>query len=400
VAAQDASDARNGHASSGLFGCANRSGGPPGGQAEYIRAPFSDVPRIVIPHGFRDDIARFQFDILATGWMAVENAEKNVQDEGGLQRGQSRPPLRHFVSLGTGLACCSFTKGNLEFAQMASRAVWKGQLRLSLVSIAVEVHSATQAGARVSFRQIHGPSGQRVRYDKSVPGIGTIKSSDILSGYELGEDTCLLIEPTEIDAIKLETKKTFELVQFVDTADISPLYYDKPYYIVPTDDLAEDAYRVVRDALRKSGKVGLGQLTMRGREHLCAVRPCGDGLLMETLYHADEVRSAEPLFASSEDGLADADLLSVATQLIDRKTAPFDPAVFKDRYDLALRAMIDAKKANRKTPRTTPANDGERLKGANVVDLMRALQDSLKADDKGAWADRKVPARNPRAKMG
>lgn len=280
---------------------------------------------------------------------------------------------------------------------MASRAVWKGQLRLSLVAIAIEVHSATQSGARVSFRQIHGPSGQRVRYDKTVPGIGTIKTSDILSGYELGDDSYLLIEPKEIDAIKLETKKTFELVQFVDGGDISPLYYDKPYYIVPTDDLAEDAYRVVRDALRKSGKVGLGQLTMRGREHLCAVRPCGDGLLMETLYYADEVRSADPLFASIEDDPADEDLLAVAAQLIDRKTAPFDPAAFKDRYDIALRELIDAKKANRKTPRTTVADGGERPKGANVVDLMQALQDSLKADGKPAKAP---PKKTSRAKAG
>ncbi len=276
---------------------------------------------------------------------------------------------------------------------MASRAVWKGQLRLSLVAIAVEVHSATQSGARVSFRQIHGPSGKRVRYDKTVPGIGTIKTSDILKGYELGDDTYLLIQPEEIDAIKLETKKTFELVQFVDTADISPLYYDKPYYIVPTDDLAEDAYRVVRDALRQSNKVGLGQLTMRGREHLCAVRPCGDGLLMETLYYADEVRSAEPLFASIEDDPADADLLSVATQLIDRKTGPFDPSAFKDRYDIALRALIDAKKGNRKTPRTSAADGGERPKGANVVDLMQALKDSLKAGakEKPKPATKKAP---------
>ena len=283
---------------------------------------------------------------------------------------------------------------------MASRAVWKGQLRLSLVAIAIEVHSATQSGARVSFRQIHGPSGQRVRYDKTVPGIGSIKTSDILSGYELGEDTYLLIQPEEIDAIKLETKKTFEMVQFVDAADISPLYYDKPYYIVPTDDLAEDAYRVVRDALRKSGKVGLGQLTMRGREHLCAVRPCGDGLLMETLYYADEVRSAEPLFASIEDDPADEDLLSVAAQLIDRKTAPFDPSAFKDRYDIALRALIDAKKANLKTPRTTVADGGERPKGANVVDLMQALQDSLKADGKPVKAAKPAAKKAPRAKVG
>ena len=280
---------------------------------------------------------------------------------------------------------------------MVSRAVWKGQLRLSLVAISVEVHSATKSGARVSFRQIHGPSGKRVRYDKMVPGIGSIKTSDILSGYELGEDTYLLIQPEEIDAIKLETKKTFELVQFVEASEISPLYFDKPYYIVPTDDLAEDAYRVVRDALRQSNKVGLGQLTMRGREHLCAVRPCGDGLLMETLLYADEVRSAEPLFASIEDDPADAELLSVATQLIDRKTAAFDPSAFNDRYDVALRALIDAKKANRKTPRTTVADGGERPKGDNVVDLMQALKDSLNAGgkDKPKPAAKKTPAAKP-----
>jgi DNA end-binding protein Ku len=285
---------------------------------------------------------------------------------------------------------------------VASRALWKGQLRLSLVAIAIELHSATQAGARVAFRQIHGPSGKRVRYDKVVPGIGSIKTEDILSGYELGEDTYLLIQPAEIDAIKLETKKTFELVQFVDAAEISPLYYDKPYYIVPTDELAEDAYRVIRDALRQSGKVGLGQLTMRGREHLCAVRPCGDGLLMETLYYDDEVRAAEPLFAGIEDDPADADLLAVATQLIDRKTAPFDPKAFKDRYDIALRALIDAKRANRKTPRTTVADGGERPKGANVVDLMQALQQSLKADGGATKAATTKPAarKAPRAKAG
>lgn len=280
---------------------------------------------------------------------------------------------------------------------MASRAVWKGQLRLSLVSIAVEVHPATQSGARVSFRQIHAPSGQRIRYDKTVPGIGSVKPADIVSGYDLGDDSYLLLQPAEINAIKLETKKTFELSQFVEAGEISPLYYDRPYYLVPTDDLAEDAYRVVRDALRQSGKVGLGQLTMRGREHLCAVRPCGDGLLMETLYYADEVREAEPLFASIEDDPADEELLAVATQLIDRKTNPFDPSAFEDRYDVALRALIAAKKANRKTPRTSVADGGERPKGANVVDLMQALQESLKADGKkpAAKPATKSPAKSP-----
>ena len=199
---------------------------------------------------------------------------------------------------------------------MASRAVWKGQLRLSLVAIPVELHAATKSGARVSFRQIHGPSGKPVKYEKTVAGMGPIKADDILKGYDVGDGDYLLLDPDEIDAIKLDTKKTLELVQFVDQSEIPPLYYNKPYYVVPTDDLAEDAYRVVRDALRAEKKTALGQLTMRGREYLCAIRPCGDGLLLETLRYEDEIREAEPLFASIEDGAGDKDLLEVATQLI------------------------------------------------------------------------------------
>ena len=263
---------------------------------------------------------------------------------------------------------------------MASRAVWKGQLRLSLVSIPVEIHSATKSGARVSFRQIHKPSGQRVRYEKTVPGVGPVKSEDIFKGYELSDDEYLLLDPEEVDAIKLETKKTLELVQFVGSCEIPPLFFDKPYYIVPSDELAEDAYRVVRDALRQTEKTGLGQLTMRGKEHLCAIRPCGDGLLLETLYYADEIKSAEPLFSSIEDEQADDDLLSVATELIDRKTAAFDAEVFKDRYDIALRELIETKRRSRKTPRAKTGGAEAAPAGGNVVDLMAALKESLKKD--------------------
>lgn len=260
---------------------------------------------------------------------------------------------------------------------MASRAIWKGQLRLSLVAIPVEIHNATKTGRRVSFRQIHGPSGKPVRYEKTVAGVGPIDADDILKGYSLGDDEYLLIDPSEIDEIKLETKKTFELVQFVESNEISPLYYDQPYYIVPTDELAEDAYRVVRDALRQSQKVGLGQLTLHGREYLCAVRPCGDGLLMETLFYADEIKDAEPLFSSIEDAPVDEELLTVAEALIDKKTAPFNAKAFTDHYDKALRALIEAKKKGR-APRVS--TQGEKTKADdNVVDLMQALRDSLKA---------------------
>lgn len=262
---------------------------------------------------------------------------------------------------------------------MASRALWKGQLRLSLVSIPVEIHSATKTGARISFRQIHGPSGQRVRYEKTVPGVGPVKSEEILKGYEVGDDEYLLLEPDEIDDIRLETKKTLELVQFVGACEIPPLYFDRPYYVIPTDELAQDAYRVVRDALRRAEKVGLGQLAMRGKEYLCAIKPCGDGLLLETLHYADEIKAADPLFSDIADESAEEDLLSVATELIARKTAAFDAGAFQDRYDAALRDLIDAKLKNKKTPRVKAGGETS-AQGENVVDLMSALQESLKKD--------------------
>ncbi len=261
---------------------------------------------------------------------------------------------------------------------MAPRALWTGQLRLSLVSIPVEVYSATKSGARVSFRQIHKPSGKPVRYEKTVPGIGPVDSSDIAKGYETGDGEYLLIEPEELDAIKLETKKTLELVQFVGACEIPPLYFDKPYYLVASDELAEDAYRVVRDALREAEKVGLGQLTMRGKEYLVAVKPCGDGLLMETLHYADEIREADSLFSEISDDASDKDLLDVAVSLIDRKTKPFDAAAYSDAYNEALKDLLEAKRKDKKTPRVAAGEKAESTGGGdNVVDLMTALKKSL-----------------------
>jgi DNA end-binding protein Ku len=269
---------------------------------------------------------------------------------------------------------------------MASRAVWKGHMRLSLVSIPIEIHPASQTAPSISFVQIHAPSGQRVRHVKSVPGIGAIETSDIVKGYELGENQYMLIKPEEVDEIKLETSKSFDLVQFVGRGEIPPLYYEKPYYVIPSDPLGQQAYRVVRDALRAKDFAGLGQITMRGKEHLCAVSAYGDGLLLETLTYAEEVRSPQPLFGELEDAPADEDLLAVATQLMERKVAPFDASVFKDRYDVALRELIEAKRSNKATPRTKAAPAGPRPP-SNVVDLMAALKNSLK-DVRGASARR------------
>lgn len=277
---------------------------------------------------------------------------------------------------------------------MAPRPVWKGQLRLSLVSIAVEMYTATVTGARISFRQIHKPSGKPISYEKIAAGVGPVDKDDIFKGFEVEKDEFILIDPKEVDAIKLETKKTFELVQFVGQCEISPLYFDSPYYLVPADDLAKEAYRVVRDALRASDKIGLGQITMRGKEHLAAVRACGDGLLMATLRYADEVRKADPLFAEINDDTVDVDLLDVAKALIDKKTAPFKAEVFKDNYSIALREMIESKRSNRKTPRVSTEGSPSEPSG-NVIDLMAALKQSLAKSGSGPAAKRAAPRNSP-----
>lgn len=258
---------------------------------------------------------------------------------------------------------------------MATRPVWKGQLRLSLVSIPVEMYSATESKARVSFRQIHKPSGKPVRYEKVVVGVGPVKNDDIWKGYEIDDDEYVVIDPDDIDAIKLETKKTLELVQFVDVSEIPPIYFDKPYFLAPTDELAEDAFRVVRDALRETRKAGLGQLAMRGQEYLVAVRPCSNGLLLETLHYEDEIRKTDPFFSSISKKPAEKDLLDVAKELIGKKTAPFDAGAFKDHYTDAIRELIKAKSKGKKARVST--EDAPRGGGENVIDLMSALKQSL-----------------------
>lgn len=274
---------------------------------------------------------------------------------------------------------------------MAARAYWSGQIRLALVSIPVEIFSATKTGAQIHFNQVHKPSGKRIAYEKVVPGIGPVKREDIIKGYEVSKGEYVLLEEREIEAVKLESKRTLELVQFVEAHEIDPLYFEKPYYVAPKDQLAEEAFVVLREALRKSRKIALGQLALRGSEKLVALKPCGKGLLLETLRYADEVRAGRSFFSEIDDATPDAELLELATTLIDKRTAPFDAGEFENRYVEALRALID-KKAKSKTGKAIIEDAGESGRsGSNVVDLMAALKKSV-----GAAAA--VPAKKPPAK--
>ena len=286
-----------------------------------------------------------------------------------------------------------------------TRPIWRGQLRLSLVSIPVEMFTATRSAAKPSFRQIHEPTGKPIHYEKVVDGVGPVEKDDIRKGFEYEKGDYVLLTDDEIDAVKLETRKTLELVQFVEEGEIPPMYFDTPYFLAPADELAEDAFRVVRDALRKARKLGLGQLALRGKEYLVAVRPCGKGILLETLHYADEIKKSDSFFSEIPAKSTDPDLLDVATALIDKKTSKFDPSEFKDHYNAALRELIARKlKSKGKKVATEVEEPSKSPRGDNVVDLMAALKKSLEggsgkaASKEPAKSKSRAPAKKPAAK--
>jgi DNA end-binding protein Ku len=257
---------------------------------------------------------------------------------------------------------------------MAARAYWQGQIRLALVSIPVQVFPATKSAARISFNQIHKPSGKRIRYEKVVPGIGAVEAEDIVKGYEVEKGKYVLLTDEEIDDVKLEAKRTIDLVQFVDEGEIDMLYFDKPYFVSPEegDETGAEAYVVLRDALKETGKVGLGQLVIRGKSNIVAVKPYGKGLSIETLRFADEVQKPDAFFSEVPEITPDRELVGLAEELIKRKVAKFDAKAFKDTYEDALRELIDAKIEDR-----APEAIEEPQLGAKVIDLMEALKRSV-----------------------
>lgn len=278
---------------------------------------------------------------------------------------------------------------------MAARAYWKGYLRLSLVTIGIELFTAVNSGKDTALHQIHKPSGKRIKYEKVAPGIGAVNTKDIVKGIEIDKDEYVLLDDGELDEIKLESRRTIDLVQFVDHDEIDPRYYERPYYVTPgADEVAAEGFAVIREALRDAKKVGLGQMATRGRDQICAVRACGDGLLLETLRYANEVKDSDTIFDSITSVKPDKEMLSLAAELIKKKTHKFEPDKFKSHYATALRALIDEKK---KTGEVSHATDEELgVKGqSNVIDLMAALRASVKG--KAAANAGKGPARKKAA---
>ncbi|HVC56344.1 MAG TPA: Ku protein [Stellaceae bacterium] len=250
-----------------------------------------------------------------------------------------------------------------------ARPYWTGHLKLSLVTIAVRLYTATSERERIRFHQIHEPSGERVRQQLVVPGLGPVERDAIVKGYEYEKGRYVTVDPEDLKRLRLETTDTIDIVEFVDQID--PIYFDTPYYLVPDGGVAEEGYRVIREALRESGKIAVGQLVINGQERVIAIRPLGTGLFGNSLRYQDEIRKPEDYFRSIAADAVDDDQLAIMQQIITRKTRPFAPERFVDHYQSALRELIDEKLAGQLPPQIPERHP------AQIINLMDALKRSL-----------------------
>jgi DNA end-binding protein Ku len=260
---------------------------------------------------------------------------------------------------------------------MAPRAFWTGNLRLSLVTIPIRLYPATSSERKIDLHQIHEPTGKRIRYQKVAPGVGLVESEEIIKGYEYEKGKYVLLDQKEIDELKLESKQTIELVRFVEPSAIDPRYYERPYYLLPDGDAGEEGYAIMQKALKQANKVGIGQLILRGQSNIVALEPCGRGLLLEILRHADEVKAADAFFEEVPEVKVDKEALELAIELIERKAGKFEPDKLKDEYTEAVWELINAKIEHRAPTVVT----GE-APSAKVINIMDALKKSVKAQGK------------------
>lgn len=271
---------------------------------------------------------------------------------------------------------------------MPQHAYWKGHVRLSLVTFPVRLYAAVTESEKVRLHKYDKDTGQRIHYQNINEEGEVVDADDIIRGYEYEKGSFIPIENEEIENLRLESKHTIELVQFADMSSIDPIYYDNPYYVAPENEMAQEAYVTVREALKKSKKVAIGQVVIANRERIVAIKACGKGLILETLRYNYEVREAEEYFDDIKEGAEPGeDQLDLALELIKRKSKSFDPKKFKDLYQEGLKEIIQAKLEKR-----SPRLKEEAPMPGKVINIMDALKKSLEQSQGGK--DAKSPAKS------
>ena len=272
-----------------------------------------------------------------------------------------------------------------------ARPYWSGQITISLVSFGVKLFVATEAKSEIRFHQIDRATGERVRYQKftasaveaaasepdEAPAAAPVQQSQIIKGYEYSKGQYVTIEPEELAHLRVPSKHAMEVMQFVDEADISPEYFEKPYFVVPESDAQTEAFLTVRQALIDTKKIALTKIAFAGREHVVAIAPTGTGtqggMMAYTMRYAAELRDAADYFRDIKRVEVNEDSLDLAKMLIKKRAGAFDPSQFVDGYEVAVKELVDAKLHNLPVPQDEPAAPAR----GKVINLMDALRKSI-----------------------
>jgi DNA end-binding protein Ku len=254
---------------------------------------------------------------------------------------------------------------------MAPRASWKGYIKLSLVSCPVRLYPAISGGEKISFNMLHKDTKQRINMKPVEPTLGLVERSDLVKGYEYEKGQYVVIEDSDLDAVRIEASHTMNIEAFVDASEVDVIYEDAPYYLAPDGKMADETFVVLREAMKKENKVAIARIVMSSRERVVTIAPRGKGMLVCVLRNPNEVRSTAEYFEEIPEVKPDKEMLDLAAKLIEAKVAPFEPKNYEDRYETALLEMIKAKLKGQK-----PVAVAEPQRG-NVINLMDALKASL-----------------------
>jgi DNA end-binding protein Ku len=257
---------------------------------------------------------------------------------------------------------------------VAPRPYWKGYLKLSLVSCPIALYPATSEREKISFHQLNRETGNRIRYKKVDAETGDeVTNADIVKGYEVDKGQYIELEPEELEAVAIESKRVIDIDEFVPRSEIDELYMRDPYYIVPDGDVGQQAFAVIREAIHKEGMVALAKVVFTSREHIIALEPRGKGMVGVTLRYPYEVRAEDEYFDTIEDEKIPKDMLDLAVHIVNTKTGHFKPGQFKDQYEDALKELLRKKQKGEKIERVKEGAP------SNVINLMDALRQSVKA---------------------